>query len=127
MTRVGFVGAGRVGGPMVRRLVESGHDVRALGRSDEKRRAVQELGAHAVTDLTAVADGADVVVVCVFTDEQVQVVCSDLVGAMPRGPRSSFTRREAREPPKPSPPKHRASTSSMLLSAAARTTSLRAR
>jgi 3-hydroxyisobutyrate dehydrogenase len=85
MTRVGFVGAGRMGGPMVRRLVESGHGVRALGRSDEKRRAVQELGAHAATDLAAVADGAEVVVVCVFTDEQVQEVCSELVGTMPRG------------------------------------------
>ena len=85
MTRVGFVGTGRMGGPMVRRLVESGHDVRALGRSDEKRRAVQELGAQAAADLGAVADGADVVVVCVFTDEQVQEVCGELVGAMPRG------------------------------------------
>jgi 3-hydroxyisobutyrate dehydrogenase len=85
LTRVGFVGAGRMGAPMVRRLVEAGHEVRALGRSDEKRRAVRDLGAYAVTDLTAVADGADVVIVCVFTDEQVQEVCSDLVGAMPRG------------------------------------------
>jgi 3-hydroxyisobutyrate dehydrogenase len=87
MTRVGFVGAGRMGGPMVRRLVESGHDVRALGRSDEKCQAVRDLGAHAVTELTAVGEGAEVVVVCVFTDEQVQQVClqSDLLSTMPPG------------------------------------------
>ena len=30
MTRVGFVGAGRMGAPMVRRLVDAGHEVRAL-------------------------------------------------------------------------------------------------
>ncbi len=87
MTRVGFVGAGRMGAPMVRRLVEAGHDVRALGGTDEKRRAVRELGAHAVTGLADVGRGADVVVVCVFTDEQVPQVCldGDLVSAMRPG------------------------------------------
>lgn len=72
---------------MVRRLVESGHDVRALGRSDEKCQAVRELGAHPVSDLADVGDGADVVVVCVFTDDQVQQVClqSEMVSAMPPG------------------------------------------
>jgi 3-hydroxyisobutyrate dehydrogenase len=87
MTRVGFVGTGRMGAPMVRRLVEAGHEVRALGRSDEKCQAVRELGASAVTELTGVAEGADVVVVCVFTDEQVKQICLSgaLVTAMPPG------------------------------------------
>jgi 3-hydroxyisobutyrate dehydrogenase len=75
VTRVGFVGVGRMGAPMVRRLVESGHEVRALGRTDEKCQAVGDLGAHPVTELADVGDGADVVVVCVFTDKQVQQVC----------------------------------------------------
>lgn len=79
MTQVGFVGAGRMGAPMVRRLVETGHEVRALGRSVEKRRAVSELGAQPVTDLADVGADADVVVVCVFTDEQVQQVCLESV------------------------------------------------
>jgi len=85
MTRVGFVGAGRMGGPMVRRIVETGHDVRVLGRTDEKLQAVRELGAEGVTELSRVGDGAEVVVVCVFTDEQVAQVClgSELVSAMP--------------------------------------------
>jgi 3-hydroxyisobutyrate dehydrogenase-like beta-hydroxyacid dehydrogenase len=76
-----------MGAPMVRRLAETGHEVRALGRSDEKRSAVSELGAHAVTELSAVGDGAEVVVVCVFTDEQVQQIClhSELLSAMPSG------------------------------------------
>ena len=76
MTRVGFVGAGRMGGPMVRRLVESGHDVRALGRTDEGRRAVSSLGAQAVAGLHDIARDAEVLIVCVFTDEQVAQVCS---------------------------------------------------
>jgi 3-hydroxyisobutyrate dehydrogenase-like beta-hydroxyacid dehydrogenase len=60
---------------MVRRLVETGHEVRALGRSVEKRREVSELGAQPVTDLADVGADADVVIVCVFADEQVQQVC----------------------------------------------------
>jgi 3-hydroxyisobutyrate dehydrogenase-like beta-hydroxyacid dehydrogenase len=87
MTRVGFVGTGRMGTPMVGRLVEAGHEVRALGRAPEKCQAVRDLGAFAVTDLSDVARGADAVIVCVFTDEQVRQVCTDdgLVNAMAPG------------------------------------------
>jgi 3-hydroxyisobutyrate dehydrogenase len=85
VSRVGFVGTGRMGAPMVRRLVESGHHVRAFGRTDEKCQAVQDLGADAVTELRDVGDGADVVIICVFSDEQVQQIClsSELISAMP--------------------------------------------
>lgn len=75
MTTVGFVGAGRMGSPMVERLVAAGHDVRVHVRSSEKRAAAEELGATAVAELASVADGADVVVVCVFSDDQVREVC----------------------------------------------------
>jgi 3-hydroxyisobutyrate dehydrogenase-like beta-hydroxyacid dehydrogenase len=84
---VGFVGAGRMGAPMVRRLVNAGHDVKVLGRTDEKCLAIAELGARPVGDLEAVTDGADVVVVCVFTDDQVKQLCldGDLAAAMRPG------------------------------------------
>lgn len=76
-----------MGAPMVRRLVEAGHEVRALGRTPEKRADISALGADAATNLATVADGADAVIVCVFTDDQVRRVClqSDLVDAMPAG------------------------------------------
>ncbi|MCB0926858.1 MAG: NAD(P)-dependent oxidoreductase [Mycolicibacterium insubricum] len=83
--RVGFVGAGRMGAPMVARLTAAGHDVRALGRTEESRAAVTALGATAVADLASAADGADVVVVCVFTDDQVNAVVPELIAAMPTG------------------------------------------
>ncbi len=85
--RVGFIGVGRMGAPMVRRLTAAGHHVHALGRSDEKRRAITELNAHAVATVAETADRADAVVVCVFTDEQVKQVCleSDLLAAMRPG------------------------------------------
>ena len=85
--KVGFVGAGRMGTPMVRRLADAGHDVTALGRAVEKRSAITELGARPVAGLADVACDADAVVVCVFTDEQVRQVCLDdgLLDAMPSG------------------------------------------
>jgi len=64
-----------MGRPMVARLVEAGHDVRVLGRSDEKRAAITQLGATAVAEVAGVSAQAGVVVVCVFTDEQVRQVC----------------------------------------------------
>ena len=77
MMRVGFVGTGRMGSPMVRRLTEAGHHVRALGRSREKCEAISQLGAGAVTHLADVADDAEAVIVCAFTDEQVREICLD--------------------------------------------------
>lgn len=62
---------------MIGRLVGAGHQVQALGRTDEKRSAVADLGATAVSSALAVAEGADVVIVCVFTDDQVRRVCLD--------------------------------------------------
>ena len=85
--KVGFIGAGRMGRPMVARLVEADHDVRALGRTDEQRRDLERLGARAVSDVAEAGAQADVVVVCVFTDEQVRQVCLDgaLLPAMKSG------------------------------------------
>jgi 2-hydroxy-3-oxopropionate reductase len=72
---------------MVTRLVEGGHDVAVLGRSAEKRAAVAQLGATAVADIVDVTAGAEVVVICVFTDEQVRQVClkDGLLATMSRG------------------------------------------
>ena len=85
--KVGFIGAGRMGRPMVARLVEAGHDVRALGRTDEQRRDLERLGARAVRNGAGAGAQADIVVVCVFSDEQVRQVCLDgaLLPSMPSG------------------------------------------
>lgn len=83
--RIGFIGAGRMGAPMVRRLTDAGHQVRALGRDDEKRAAVAELWAAPVSSPREVVEGTDVTIVCVFTDEQVRELCPGLVDEMPEG------------------------------------------
>ncbi|SPM30756.1 NAD(P)-dependent oxidoreductase [Mycobacterium terramassiliense] len=85
--RVGFIGAGRMGRPMVARLVEAGHDVRVVGRTDEQRRSLELVGARPVSDAAQAGARADVVLVCVFTDDQVRQVCLDgpLLATMPPG------------------------------------------
>ncbi|MGW4911182.1 NAD(P)-dependent oxidoreductase [Streptomyces sp. NPDC004270] len=81
------MGAGRMGLPMVRRLAEAGHQVRVAGRSDGSRDALAGEPAEGVHEIARVGDGADAVLVCVRTDEQVRRVClgSGLLDAMPAG------------------------------------------
>ncbi|MBU9765967.1 NAD(P)-dependent oxidoreductase [Mycobacterium sp. TNTM28] len=83
--RVGFIGAGRMGAPMVRRLADAGHQVRALGRDDEKRAAVAALGAEPVDSPRAAVTDAEVTIICVFTDDQVLALCPDLIDEVPEG------------------------------------------
>lgn len=76
-----------MGRPMVARLVDAGHDVRALGRTAEKRADVAHLGASPVDDAAEAGRHADVVVVCVFDDDQAREVClgSGLLTTLPEG------------------------------------------
>jgi 3-hydroxyisobutyrate dehydrogenase-like beta-hydroxyacid dehydrogenase len=85
--KVGFIGAGRMGCPMVARLAAAGHEVQALGRTAEKPRAIEQLGASVVSEVADAGAQADVVALCVFTDEQVRQVCLDstLLPTMPSG------------------------------------------
>jgi 3-hydroxyisobutyrate dehydrogenase-like beta-hydroxyacid dehydrogenase len=85
--RLGFIGAGRMGRPMISRLIGAGHEVRALARSPEKAAALAGDGAAVVTDAAEAGAGADAVLVCVFTDDQVRDAClgGDLLARMPGG------------------------------------------
>ncbi|MGW5384326.1 NAD(P)-dependent oxidoreductase [Nocardia sp. NPDC003963] len=85
--RIGFIGAGRMGIPMIRRLTAAGHNVRALGRGPETRAAITATGATAVGSVTEAGQHAEAVVICVFTDQQVREVCLDsgLLESMPDG------------------------------------------
>jgi 3-hydroxyisobutyrate dehydrogenase-like beta-hydroxyacid dehydrogenase len=76
-----------MGRPMVTRLVEAGHDVQVLGRTAEKRRELEQLGATAMSETAAAGAHADAVVLFVFTDEQVRQACLDsaLLPTMPSG------------------------------------------
>ncbi|MEB8336223.1 NAD(P)-dependent oxidoreductase [Streptomyces endophyticus] len=87
MKRIGFAGAGRMGLPMVRRLVAAGHAVRTVGRTPERRAALGEEGTETVGRVEDAAEDVDAFIVCVFTDRQVREVCLDgeLLDALPAG------------------------------------------
>jgi 3-hydroxyisobutyrate dehydrogenase-like beta-hydroxyacid dehydrogenase len=84
---VGVIGAGRMGLPVVRRLVAGCHDVRVLARS---ARARTELAGESVTitaDVAATVRNRDVVLLSVLNDEQVRDIALDggLIEAMNPG------------------------------------------
>lgn len=71
---VGFIGAGQMGEPMVSRLLRAGHRVKLFARRTSVRERMAAVGAQ-IVDSVAEAAAGDLVIVCVFSDEQlVQVV-----------------------------------------------------
>ncbi|RBY85881.1 NAD(P)-dependent oxidoreductase [Blastococcus sp. TF02A-26] len=75
--KLGFIGAGRIGRPMIGRLVGAGHQVQVLDRSEAAREAVAALGATPVEDVAAVARGAQAVLLCPYSDTQVREIAVD--------------------------------------------------
>ncbi|WP_433761347.1 NAD(P)-dependent oxidoreductase [Nocardia sp. CA-135398] len=78
---IGFVGAGRIGAAMVERLLAAGHRVRLYARRPEVRDRLAALGAEPVDRIRDIA-AADVVVSCLFGDEQISTLLPEVVGAM---------------------------------------------
>src|SRR5947209_11631133 len=77
--RVGFVGAGLMGAPMVRRLIEAGHEVTISSRRPAR---LTGEGWRVVSSPAKAADGADVVCSIVPDSPEVtEVVESVLEGA----------------------------------------------
>lgn len=78
MVQVGFLGAGRMGRPMMQRLIAAGHSVRVHYRLDWEHDEFIRDGAAVTRDVGEVAKGADAVVVNLFSDAQVrEVVLAD--------------------------------------------------
>ena len=84
-SRVGFVGAGRMGLPMVERLAAAGHDLVAYARRPETQDALTGLGVRHTTELPEAAADAGVLLLCVFTDEQLAEIAGPLAAALPAG------------------------------------------
>ncbi|WP_280382635.1 NAD(P)-dependent oxidoreductase [Nocardia wallacei] len=79
---VGFVGAGQMGEPMVLRLVRAGHRVVVFARRSSVRERVRAVGAEVVDSVAEVAAAGDIVVVCVFSDEQLVEVLGGPAGVL---------------------------------------------
>ncbi|WP_024802914.1 NAD(P)-dependent oxidoreductase [Nocardia sp. BMG51109] len=67
---IGFVGAGQMGEPMVFRLLGAGHRVVVYARRPSVRERVRAAGAEVVDSVAEAAAASDVVIACVFSDEQ---------------------------------------------------------
>jgi 3-hydroxyisobutyrate dehydrogenase-like beta-hydroxyacid dehydrogenase len=71
---IGFVGVGRMGGPMVRRLIQAGFDVTIYDRSAGAVAPLVDLGAKRAESPAAVASAAEIVLVSLPTPPIVQAV-----------------------------------------------------
>jgi 3-hydroxyisobutyrate dehydrogenase-like beta-hydroxyacid dehydrogenase len=86
--RVAFVGAGQIGAPMSERLLAAGHDVTVYARRAEVREHFAAAGATVTDSLADAALDADIVMVAVYSDEQLAEVAlghQGLVANMARG------------------------------------------
>jgi 3-hydroxyisobutyrate dehydrogenase len=80
--KIGFIGAGRMGRPMVDRLLGAGHEVAVLVRGPQGRAAAEADGLTAQDTVAETVRHADVVFVVVLKDDQVRSVCLGSEGAL---------------------------------------------
>ncbi len=87
MSKIGFIGLGHMGAPMVRNLLKAGNEVTVFDLSDEAMQAAAENGAVVAPNANAVAEGADAVFTMLQTGDQVKAVCLEenaLFSVMPK-------------------------------------------
>ena len=74
MTRVGFIGLGRQGAPIARRIVEHGHELTLWARRPESTEPFADTAATVVSTPAEVGAASEIVGICVFTDADVEDV-----------------------------------------------------
>ncbi|MFD6064349.1 NAD(P)-dependent oxidoreductase [Rhodococcus wratislaviensis] len=67
---IGFLGVGQMGRPMVDRLVSAGFSVTAHARNPDVAAALRTTGVTVLSTPKAVANAVDILIVCLFSDEQ---------------------------------------------------------
>jgi 3-hydroxyisobutyrate dehydrogenase len=87
MTVVGFIGLGSQGGPMARRIVESGYPLLLWARRAETLIPFEGTAARSLASLAELGAGADHVSDCVLDDAGTRQVCGELIPAMRAGSR----------------------------------------
>ncbi|TCJ35524.1 NAD(P)-dependent oxidoreductase [Parafrankia sp. BMG5.11] len=80
--RIGFVGPGRMGRPILDRLTAAGHDVTVLVRRPEARAAAEADGLRWAATVAETVHDADAVFIVVLRDDQVRQVCLGPDGAI---------------------------------------------
>ncbi|MET0270301.1 MAG: NAD(P)-binding domain-containing protein, partial [Sphingomonas sp.] len=75
MAKIAFIGLGKMGSPMARHLLRSGHDVTVYNRTTARADAwVAANGGAAASTPAAAAEGADAVFSCVGADPDLEAV-----------------------------------------------------
>jgi len=85
--RIGVIGVGEMGRPLVDRLVAAGHSVAAYVRRPELKAELAAIGVEIAPSVEALARGRAFVILYVYTDDQVKDLALDggLVDAMDAG------------------------------------------
>jgi 3-hydroxyisobutyrate dehydrogenase len=78
--KLGYIGIGLMGKPMVLRLLAAGHEVTVWNRSKDKLKPVLEKGATAADSPAAVARAAEIVMMCVTDQKAAEEVLFGLNG-----------------------------------------------
>jgi len=85
--KLGFIGTGRMGGAMVRRLLDAKHDVGVYNRSPDKVKPLADAGAKVVSSVADAARYGEVIYTMLADDAAVEDVVfrQGLLDAMPKG------------------------------------------
>jgi 3-hydroxyisobutyrate dehydrogenase len=75
MKRVGFIGLGHMGNPMVNRLLAAGLQVKVFDISTAAIKALEQSGAVAATDMTDAVREVDVIITMLQSSAQVNSIC----------------------------------------------------
>jgi 3-hydroxyisobutyrate dehydrogenase-like beta-hydroxyacid dehydrogenase len=86
--KAGFIGLGRMGQAMARRMIEAGHDLGVYNRTAEKLKPLIELGAKPVDSIAAAANYSEAIFTMLADDAAVMEVATKpggLLAALPKG------------------------------------------
>ena len=84
MPTLGFIGVGRIGEPMVERLLAAGHDVAFHSRREEVVHRLERLGGRPVATFTDLAS-REMVISCLYSDAQMLDVGPAIIQSMTPG------------------------------------------
>lgn len=88
--KIGFIGLGKMGAPMVHNLLKAGMDVTVYDVVPDAVQAMTENGASAAATVAEAAEGMDVVFTMVQTGKQVSEICHGDNGIFRHLPRASL-------------------------------------
>lgn len=86
--KVGFIGLGRMGQAMARRVLDAGHDLVVYNRSPDKANELRDAGAKVADSISAVTEDREVVITMVTDDAALEEVArgdGGLVASLPNG------------------------------------------